>query len=399
MGRRLTGDWRGHEKLAIKRNPASITVSREEYLDYMTFKKPMAPLFTEIFGPLPGLREEWQEQGATPEELDFSAFTYRSYSSGSVNVNTVFMGDIGGDEVIEETDDAIVYIDKMGRRMKFPKGYATVALPLNYPVKTMDDWLRYKPHYEFSEDRFHPDWEQKARTLVEDKALIVIGMPGAFSTPRSLMGDAALCVAYYEQPDMIHDMVRTFGDTVEQILHRVSKVVQVDQLFVHEDMAGKSGPLAGPKQIDEFMAPYYRRIWSMIQEQGGRLFMQDSDGDMSPVVQNFIDCGLNYMHPVEPVGGNDVVELMNRYRPRMAFQGGIDKFVLQKGEKAIVAELERIIPPMVRTGGYFIALDHRVPNGTPLAGYRFYYKKVWEILARECASAGLPLDVPESVGL
>jgi uroporphyrinogen-III decarboxylase len=164
-------------------------------------------------------------------------------------------------------------------------------------------------------------------------------------------------------------------------------------------MAGKSGPLAGPKQIEEFIGPYYRRVWDLARDKGCRLFMQDSDGDMSSVVEVFADHGLNFMHPVEPVGGNDVVALMNRFRPRMAFEGGVDKFVLQKGEAAITAELERIIPPMVKAGGYIIALDHRVPNGTPLAGYRFYVKKVWEILARECARAHLPLDIPAGIRL
>jgi len=25
-------------------------------------------------------------------------------------------------------------------------------------------------------------------------------------------------------------------------------------------------------------------------------------------------------------------------------------------------------------------LDHRIPNGTPLAGYRHYIKRMWEML-------------------
>ena len=74
-----------HADLAIKR---SMEVRREEYLDYMTFKANRRPLFTEIFGPILGLKEEWEEQGATPEELDFSAFTYRCEARGSVPVNT-----------------------------------------------------------------------------------------------------------------------------------------------------------------------------------------------------------------------------------------------------------------------------------------------------------------------
>jgi len=40
-------------------------VGREEYLDYMTFERNERPLFTEIFGPLIGLKEEWEEQANT----------------------------------------------------------------------------------------------------------------------------------------------------------------------------------------------------------------------------------------------------------------------------------------------------------------------------------------------
>ena len=63
-----------HNSLAIKR---TLTVRREEYLDYLTFQRNDRPLFTELFGPIIGLKEEWAAQGATPAELDFSAFRFR----------------------------------------------------------------------------------------------------------------------------------------------------------------------------------------------------------------------------------------------------------------------------------------------------------------------------------
>ncbi len=53
--------WKTHADLAIKKTPS---VGREEYLDYMTFQSCERPLFTEIFGPLIGLKEEWEEQGS-----------------------------------------------------------------------------------------------------------------------------------------------------------------------------------------------------------------------------------------------------------------------------------------------------------------------------------------------
>ena len=59
--------WLDHDDLAIKKTPS---VGRQEYLDHMTFRRNDRPLFTEIFGPLVGLKEEWEEQGAKRARVD-----------------------------------------------------------------------------------------------------------------------------------------------------------------------------------------------------------------------------------------------------------------------------------------------------------------------------------------
>ncbi len=374
-----------HATLAIKR---TMEVRREEYLDHMTFQANRRPLFTEIFGPMIGLKEEWRAQGATPAELDMSAFRYRRQMTGSVPVNTGWMG--GPEpEILEETDEYVTGTDRFGRRVKLFKRAATLPLPLDYPVATMDDWLKVKHHYEFSEARFGKDWEQVARDHLEAGRVLAVGMPGGFDEPRQLLGEEALCVAYYEQPGLVHDILTTIGDTAYRVLDRVSAAVQVDLLSVHEDMAGKSGPLAGPKQVDEFIKPYYRKLWDMLRDRGACLFDQDSDGDMNAVLPVFLDAGVNVMHPLEPAANMDIVKIREQYGTRLALVGGLDKHVVRRSREAIEAELEYKIPPMVRTGGCVLGLDHRIPNGTPLESYRFYVNKAWEIMDREAAKLGM----------
>ena len=368
--------WTRHEDLAIERHPC---VGREEYLDHMTFRRNDRPLFTELFGPIIGLKEEWEAQGATPQELDFSAFRYRCESRGSVPVNTGMLGGFPA-VTIEETDEHVISRDRYGRTMKLCKGVATLPLPLDYPVKTMDDWRKFKPWYEFSEARFGKDWETVARQHLAAGRVVVVSIPGGFDEPRQLLGEERLCVAFYEQPELVHDVLRTIGDTAVKVLDRVSSRVQVDLLSVHEDMAGKSGPLAGPKQIREFIAPYYRRVWDLLADRGARLFDQDSDGDMNAVIPAFLDAGVNCMHPMEPAANMDVVKVRRQYGTRLAFEGGLDKHVLRRSQAEIEAELLYKLPPLLATGGCMLSLDHRIPNGTPLANYRFYMRKVCEML-------------------
>lgn len=104
---------------------------------------------------------------------------------------------------------------------------------------------------------------------------------------------------------------------------------------------------------------------------------------MNPLLDAFLEAGVNVIWPMEPAAGMDIVQTRAAYGQRLAFIGGLDKHVLRRSKEEIVAELEYKIPPMVRTGGCMLGLDHRIPNGTPLAHYRFYIEKAWEIMERD----------------
>jgi hypothetical protein len=355
-----------------------VEYQREAYLDYMSGRAVARPLFVELFGPLIGLEDEWRAQGASDEEIGLTAFGFDTVRRHHVAVNTGLRGGCTP-RVVAETDEHRIEVDRYGRQVKLCKGRATIPLPFTHPVTDMDSWLRVKPWYTFHEDRFGDGWAQAARQARDAGALIVVNIPGGFDEPRQLLGEEALCLAYYEQPELIHDMLTTIGDTAFRVLERVSAAVGVDVLSVHEDMAGKSGSLAGPAQIRDFIHPYYRRVWDLLADRGAQLFQQDSDGNMNGVLAAFMDAGINCTFPMEPAAGMDMVATRQAF-PTLRMMGGIDKHVLRQSKEAIRAELEYKLQPCMQTGGVVFGLDHRIPNGTPLAHYRFYVRTARELL-------------------
>jgi uroporphyrinogen-III decarboxylase len=65
----------------------------------------------------------------------------------------------------------------------------------------------------------------------------------------------------------------------------------------------------------------------------------------------------------------------------MMMLGGIDKHVLRQSKSAITRELEYKLQPRMRDANRIVfALDHRIPNGTPLEHYRFYVNTAREML-------------------
>lgn len=353
--------------------------SREAYIELMTFGRIDRQMFTELFGTLVGLDEEWRQQGATQEEIDMIGFDWDYVPIIGCGGNTGLYGGLQP-RLIEENSEYLIQSDELGRVTKLCKGFATISLPLDYPVKDMDSWLTLKPFYEFQEERI--DWEAVARAKKAqgEGVLVVANIPGGFDLPRQLLGEEAACLAYYEQPELMMDILETAGNTAFQVLDRISDRVIIDNLGIHEDLAGKSGALIGPNMIQKYIKPYYRNIIDLLTSKGTRIFSQDSDGNMNSVIDAFLDCGLTMMYPNEPAAGTDIVKIRKQYGKRLALKGGIDKHVLRQGKEAIRRELEYKMQSMMQQGGTVFALDHRIPNGTSIENYRYYVDTGREIL-------------------
>jgi len=353
--------------------------NREEYIELMTFGRVERQMFVELFGPLLGLENEWRAQGATNDEINLTAFDFDWVQTAWCGINAWLCCGYKS-EVIEDTPDYVITRDALGRICKLCKNSATISLPLDFPVKDMDSWLKIKPWFEFNEQRINWDSIENCIKQQKEGALVCVGIPGGFDAPRELMGDEGACIAYYEEPELMKDIVDTITDTSFKILDGVSDKIVIDNIHIHEDMAGKSGPLIGPNLVEEFLKPYYRKIWDMLSSKGTKIFCQDSDGDMTPVVDAFLDCGLTVMYPAEPAAGMDMVSLRKKYGNRLAFKGGIDKHVLRGSKEDIRKELEYKLQPLMQQGGTVFGLDHRIPNGTPIENYRYYVQTAREIL-------------------
>ena len=260
--------------------------NREEYIAHMTFQDTGREMFTELFGPLGALEREWRAAGVAEDEIDLSRFGWDSVKYVWLNCNTGAVTGIGP-RVISDTPEEQILIDGMGRKSRLCKQSATIPLPLEYPVATPDDWARLRRWYEFSEDRIDVEGLKRARELQKQGYLVLAGMPGGFDEPRQLLGEEGLCVAFYDEPEMIEDMLSVMADTTLKVFERALDYVVIDNLSVHEDLAGKSGPLAGPAQIRRFIRPYYRKVWDEVKRHGGSLFSQDSDGNMIPRDRRF----------------------------------------------------------------------------------------------------------------
>jgi uroporphyrinogen-III decarboxylase len=99
----------------------------------------------------------------------------------------------------------------------------------------------------------------------------------------------------------------------------------------------------------------------------------------------FLEGGVTGMVPMEVAAGMHVAQLREAY-PRLQMMGGIDKRSLMQDFRAIDAELERVVPTVLRKGGYIPTVDHGVGPDVPWENYVYFRKQ----LERMVYSGGAP---------
>ena len=85
------------------------------------------------------------------------------------------------------------------------------------------------------------------------------------------------------------------------------------------------------------------------------------------------------MLPLERQAGVDGLKLRQEF-PDFLFIGHFDKMTMNRGEPAMRAEFERLLP-MMRAGGFIPSVDHQTPPGVSLDQYRSYLRLLEEYTA------------------
>lgn len=348
---------------------------RERVIRTVQYQDVVALPFRHAYGLMPGVLEEWYGQGlphsVMTEKDIYEYFGFQTRSSPlpiSVGFNPPFET-----KVIEENDEYRIAIDSMGRTTKVMKDYATLPLAMDFPVKDKQTWLDYKRRLKFLPDRIGADLEKIVERNIATGHLNTFGTMGFYWFPRDLMGDERLCIGYYEQPELITDILETWCGLIEKALFAALERVRLDSIHFGEDMAYKNASMVSKPVFDKFIKPCYIRIHRLIERFGVPILSVDSDGCLNELCGWFADCGVNLIGPNEVQAGNDITSFRRRFGRDMAYDGGLEKKTLTQGREAIYSMLNHTIPYMKETGGgWIICLDHRIIKGTTFADFQYY---------------------------
>ena len=332
-----------------------------------------------MFGPWGETLDRWRSEGLESDDWGAGFGFDAGFSQLPVNLGLCPAFER---YTVSEDETFRTVRDENGLTFTQFKDHGTIPRYIDFPVKTRADWVRLRDERldPDSPERFPPGWDKTIDNILARGAATQIGSYpyGLFGTLREFLGVERLLLAFYDEPDLVREMMDYLTDFWIAIYAKANNDVQIDHIHIWEDMSGKQGPLISPAMIREFMKPNYLKIARFAEDNGIPVVSVDTDGNMDALLPLFAECGVNMLLPFEVQAGCDVVALKRQY-PKMCFCGGIDKRAVALGRGAIDAELERI-KPLLRGPGYIPMLDHLPHPEISFADFKYYTERLKEMI-------------------
>lgn len=351
--------------------------SRERYYEVLHYGNPDRPFFYEMRA-YPETVKRWQREGL-PLDVHYQILAgYDRWERVPVEVGLCPAFDV---DTLEWTGDYEIYRDADGVIKKRRRDAVQPAMPqyVDYPIKSRQDWPEFKKRLNpESPARFPIFWDSLKADYQDRDYPLGINAGSIFGWLRNWTGLVGISYLLYDDPAFIEEAADDISYCIATVLKKVVSEVQFDFASLWEDMAYKTASMIDPKLYRKLFFTYYRRIVDVVRGAGIDVLTLDSDGHVEELIPIWLDCGINYIWPMEIAAGMDVSEMRKKFGKALLIGGGVDKRVLATTKAAIKEMVEARIP-LMREGGYIPGVDHVIPPDIPWENFIYYRKLLAEV--------------------
>jgi uroporphyrinogen decarboxylase len=256
---------------------------------------------------------------------------------------------------------------------------------IGFPVRVPEDFADVKRRLEAAiPERYPSDLDSRLDGWRSRDHPLILGTNcaanGFYWRAREWMGTTALSYAWYDYPEMMHEMMEFFADFIIETSRPVLEKISVDYFTLNEDLSMKSGPLIGPATYRKFVLPHLKRMVEFFKSHGTRYFAIDTDGDPTALIPLFMEAGVDALWPIERASDVSPQQIRKTFGRELRLWGGVDKRELARGKEAIKAHLKEFIP-LIEEGGFIPTVDHTVPPDISWDNFRYYMDLKSSLLA------------------
>ncbi len=270
--------------------------------------------------------DEYDTSAMGKEQLDkliaFNEYTGRCFSCLGKGANISF-GHGGPGEffvrVKEYSDNGIIVQFETGVLAKIqfnPFFYHSY----NHPVKSMED-LEALVLPDPSDPRRYEGFTQDAGYLKSRGEFVMGSLNGFFSGLHYFLMDyQEVLISFITNPELIDAMLRKLGEwniTAAEMMIKVG----ADCIAFCDDLGSKESLLVSPEHYRTFIKPWHKNLVERVHQLGGFVHFH-THGANAQIIEDFIDCGFDFINPFDPEEGWDIEEVLKNYSRDFVVVGG-----------------------------------------------------------------------------
>lgn len=201
--------------------------------------------------------------------------------------------------------------------------------------------------------------KRRAEWLAEQNEYAIMGTPWLlFPLERAfaMQGMDRFLLNMISHPEFAVALLREMGE-------------HIDIIKIGDDLGTQRSLLISPTMYREMLKPIHAEFVAFIKGRTGAKVLFHTDGDVFPLIEDFIEIGIDILNPIQTSAGKmaNLEELKSRFGRDIVFCGGIDTHhTLPNGTpEEVRREVKRVIETLAPGGGYLVSAVHTIMDGVP----------------------------------
>ncbi len=213
-----------------------------------------------------------------------------------------------------------------------------------------------------------------AQRLADDNEYAILATPWLlfpFERAHAMQGMDVFLLNMIDHPDFAKALLERIAKYCKQLMGRFLEEIgdNIDIIKIGDDLGTQKSLMISPRMYRRFLKPIHADFIRYIKERTSAKVFFHSDGDVAPLIDDFIEIGVDILNPIQTNAGtmSDLPSLKKRFGDNIVFCGAIDTDqILPLGSvENVRQEVRRVIEILGPGGGCMIGAVHTVMNDVP----------------------------------
>lgn len=261
-----------------------------------------------------------------------------------------------------------IFRDNVGILRKIAQEDYGMAIESEAPIKCSADLSNFR----FPDPEEEDSWIQLkgfVKRFKGEKA-IIMKLRDVFSWPRELRGFEALMMDLAFNRDLVIELVTLAAEYGKKCI-KIASELGAEIIVTADDIAYNNGLFFSPQDFRELFLPSFKEMVSYAKGLG-LYFIKHTDGDITCLLQDFVDAGIDCIDPIDPLGSMSLLEVKKQFGDKICLKGNVPCAGVLDGLDItkVIDETRRCITEAAAGGGYILSSSNSIHAGVPFENYK-----------------------------